>query len=126
MTDTMIEKAPLILAGKGYELLIAPDAEVRKQQLIEAAARVTMVTDNDESADAQFVFETERQYFADLGEHGVKIADLLGDELETVIGTVERQRFAAPINDPATPRRNEAQLHPVLLGRQAILFALKD
>ena len=82
--------------------------------------------DSDISADTQFVFETKRQYFADLGEHGVKITDLLGDEFETVIGTVERQRFAAPIHDPATPRRNEAQLHPVLLGRQAILFALKD
>ena len=54
-TDTMIEKAPLILAGKGYELLIAPDAEVRKQQLIESAALVTTVTDNDLSASAQFV-----------------------------------------------------------------------
>ena len=54
-TETMIEKAPLILAGKGYELLIAPDAEVRKQQLIESAALVTTVTDNDLSASAQFV-----------------------------------------------------------------------
>lgn len=54
-TETMIEKAPLILAGKGYELLIAPDAEARKQQLIEAAALVTEVTDNDDSATAQFV-----------------------------------------------------------------------
>jgi hypothetical protein len=54
-TDTMIEKAPLILAGKGYELLIAPDAAVRKQELIEAASLVTAVADNDESASAQFV-----------------------------------------------------------------------
>lgn len=54
-TDTMIEKAPLILAGKGYELLIAPDAAVRKQELLEAASLVTAVADNDESARAQFV-----------------------------------------------------------------------
>jgi hypothetical protein len=53
-TETMTEKAPLILAGKGYELLIAPDAQERKDQLIEAAAAITMVTSNDESAAAQF------------------------------------------------------------------------
>ena len=54
-TDTMIEKAPLILAGKGYELLIAPDAEDRKEELLIHAASVKQVASNDESADAQWV-----------------------------------------------------------------------
>ena len=54
-TETMIEKAPLILAGKGYELLIAPDAEDRKEELLIHAASVKQVASNDESADAQWV-----------------------------------------------------------------------
>jgi hypothetical protein len=54
-TETMIEKAPLILAGKGYELLIAPDAEDRKEELLCHAASVKQVASNDESADAQWV-----------------------------------------------------------------------
>jgi hypothetical protein len=55
MTETMTEPTALILAGEGYELTIAPEAEARKTQLIEAAKAVTSVTSNDESASAQFV-----------------------------------------------------------------------
>lgn len=55
MTETLTETASLILAGNGYQLTIAPEAESRKKELIEAAELVTTVTDNDESADAQVV-----------------------------------------------------------------------
>lgn len=55
MTETLTETASLILAGNGYQLTIAPEAESRKMELIEAAELVTTVTDNEESATAQFV-----------------------------------------------------------------------
>jgi len=45
----------LILAGDGYQLTIAPEAEARKFELIAAASLVRGVSSNDESADAQFV-----------------------------------------------------------------------
>lgn len=54
MNDTLTEPTTLILAGEGYQLTIAPEAEKRKQELLDAAATVTRVTDNDESFAAQF------------------------------------------------------------------------
>lgn len=54
----MITKTPdtettaLILAGDGYSLTIAPEAEDRKQMLLAAASGITSVTTNDESGDA--------------------------------------------------------------------------
>ena len=50
-TDT----TALILAGEGYQLTIAPEAEARKRELLTQATGVTIVRDNDESADAQVV-----------------------------------------------------------------------
>jgi len=44
----------LILAGNGFELTIAPEAEKAKAALLEVAAAVRCVRDNDESADAQY------------------------------------------------------------------------
>lgn len=49
------EITTLILAGQGYELTVAPEAEKRKAELIATAATVTAVTSNDESGDAQRV-----------------------------------------------------------------------
>ena len=54
MTTTE-ETTALILSGQGYQLTIAPEAETRKLELIAAAALVTTVCDNDDSASAQFV-----------------------------------------------------------------------
>lgn len=48
------EPTTLILAGDGYQLTIAPEAEARKRELLAAAAAVTTVSDNDESHAAQF------------------------------------------------------------------------
>jgi hypothetical protein len=45
----------LILAGNGFELTIAPEAEYRKEELLCHAASVKRVASNDESADAQWV-----------------------------------------------------------------------
>lgn len=45
----------LILAGDGYDLTIAPEAEARKLELLAKAGEVKLVTNNDESSDAQFV-----------------------------------------------------------------------
>lgn len=56
----MITKTPdtettaLILAGDGYQLTIAPEAEERKQLLLAAASGITRVRTNDESGDAHF------------------------------------------------------------------------
>lgn len=55
LTPTYEELAPLILAGDGYQLTIAPEAEARKLALLEKSRNVTVVTSNDESADAQHV-----------------------------------------------------------------------
>jgi hypothetical protein len=56
MTTTQdTDTTALILAGEGYQLTIAPEAEKRKLQLLGAAKLVTEVTDNDDSANAQFV-----------------------------------------------------------------------
>jgi hypothetical protein len=49
------ETTALILAGEGYQLTIAPEAEQRKAVLLEQATNVLLVTSNDESADAQVV-----------------------------------------------------------------------
>jgi hypothetical protein len=43
----------LILAGDGYNLTIAPEAEARKLTLLKASGGISAVTTNDESADAQ-------------------------------------------------------------------------
>lgn len=53
ITKTNDDTTALILAGEGYQLTIAPEAEARKRELLTAAAAVTTVTTNDESADAQ-------------------------------------------------------------------------
>jgi len=55
ITKTTEETTALILAGDGYQLTIAPEAEERKLELLVQAAKITEVTTNDESADAQFV-----------------------------------------------------------------------
>jgi hypothetical protein len=55
MSTITEETTALILAGDGYQLTIAPEAETRKLELIEAAALVTTVCDNEDSASAQFV-----------------------------------------------------------------------
>jgi uncharacterized protein with beta-barrel porin domain len=52
MTTTE-DTTALILAGEGYQLTIAPEAELRKRELLTASASITTVTSNDESADAQ-------------------------------------------------------------------------
>lgn len=54
-TATTEETTALILHGQGYELTIAPEALIRKTELLESAQTVTAVGRNDESADAQFV-----------------------------------------------------------------------
>lgn len=48
------EIMPLILAGDGYQLTISAEAEQRKTELLAKAEAITTVTDNDESAKAQF------------------------------------------------------------------------
>lgn len=48
------EIMPLILAGDGYQLTISAEAEQRKAELLAKAEAITIVTDNDESAKAQF------------------------------------------------------------------------
>jgi len=53
-TPTIEETTALILAGDGYQLTIAPEAENRKTDLLSAAAQVTSVTCNEESSLAQF------------------------------------------------------------------------
>lgn len=56
MTTTQdTDTTALILAGEGYQLTIAPEAEARKNELLKQATGVTTVTSNDESADAQVV-----------------------------------------------------------------------
>lgn len=48
------ETNTMILSGQGYDFSIAPEALVQKQQLLDAASGVVLVTSNDESADAAF------------------------------------------------------------------------
>ena len=48
------EPTTLILAGEGYNLAIAPEAEARKAELLGIARAVQHVRDNDESAEAQY------------------------------------------------------------------------
>ena len=49
------EATALILAGEGYQLTIAPEAEARKSQLLEMSGKVEFVASNDDSANAQAV-----------------------------------------------------------------------
>ena len=55
MNTQLTEITPLILAGSGYQLTIAPEAEDRKSFLLVVASNVTGVSSNDESGDAQQV-----------------------------------------------------------------------
>jgi hypothetical protein len=48
------EIMPLILAGDGYQLTIAAEAEARKAALLEQSSAITAVNDNDESGRAQY------------------------------------------------------------------------
>jgi hypothetical protein len=52
---TTTDTTAMILYGNGYTLEIAPDAAKQKTELLALAEMVTTVTDNDESAKAQFV-----------------------------------------------------------------------
>ena len=54
MNAQLTEITPLILAGEGYQLTIAPEAEERKEQLLTASSNVQSVTSNDESGDAAY------------------------------------------------------------------------
>ena len=47
------ELMPLILAGDGYQLTIAPEAIQRKTDILSASSTIQIVGDNDESAVAQ-------------------------------------------------------------------------
>jgi hypothetical protein len=49
------EIIPFALAGEGYQLTIAAEAEARKSELLTLAGNVTTVSSNDESGDAQHV-----------------------------------------------------------------------
>ena len=53
MTNTT-ELMPLILAGDGYQLTIADEAIIRKAEILKHSADITAVSDNDESARAQY------------------------------------------------------------------------
>lgn len=53
-TTEITEITPLILAGDGYQLTISAEAEQRKTELLAKAEAITIVTDNDQSAKAQF------------------------------------------------------------------------
>ena len=48
------ELMPLILAGDGYQLTIAPEAIQRKSNILSASSTIQIVGDNHESAVAQF------------------------------------------------------------------------
>ena len=48
------ETTALILVGNGYQLTIAPEAEERKAELLVHSRTISQVTNNDESADAQW------------------------------------------------------------------------
>ena len=48
------EIMPLILAGDGYQLTIADEAIIRKAELLANSASITAVSDNDDSARAQY------------------------------------------------------------------------
>jgi hypothetical protein len=52
--NELSEITPLILAGDGYQLTISAEAEERKTELLAKAEAITTVTDNDQSAKAQF------------------------------------------------------------------------
>jgi hypothetical protein len=52
--NQLTEVTPLILAGEGYQLTIAPDAVDRKNYLLLVASNVQSVRDNDESGDAAY------------------------------------------------------------------------
>lgn len=54
MNTELTEITPLILAGDGYQLTISAEAEQRKAELLAKAEAIKIVTDNDESAKAQF------------------------------------------------------------------------
>jgi len=54
MNTETTEIMPLILAGDGYQLTISAEAEQRKAELLAKAEAITNVTDNDQSAKAQF------------------------------------------------------------------------
>ena len=54
MNTEITEITPLILAGDGYQLTISAEAEQRKTELLTKAEAITIVTDNDQSAKAQF------------------------------------------------------------------------
>ena len=49
----MKDNTTLILSGSGYELLVSPDAEARKTELITAAQAIVTVTSNTEASTAQ-------------------------------------------------------------------------
>jgi len=52
--NTLTEITPLILAGDGYQLTIAPEAVARKEELLSVSKAVCHVRDNDESGDAAY------------------------------------------------------------------------
>jgi hypothetical protein len=54
-TQAPAEFRALILQGEGYELIVPPEAEALKQELMAMAGRVLVVNDNDSSAEAQHV-----------------------------------------------------------------------
>ena len=54
MTNEITELMPLILAGDGYQLTISAEATARKAAMLAKSESVTIVTDNEQSAAAQF------------------------------------------------------------------------
>ncbi len=50
----------------------------------------------------------------------------LGHDIDAEIGAVRRQRRAVAVEDPAPPRRDQGEVHPVRFREHLVFFVLGD
>ena len=61
-----------------------------------------------------------------LGNHLRAVDDLLGNQIDPKARPVDCDRLAVAVNEPAAPRRDRDQLHPVALAQQLVFLILGD
>jgi hypothetical protein len=76
--------------------------------------------------DALHFLGRQLQKLRELRHDPLRLLQLIGDEIDAVIGAVDRDRLAVAVDDPAPARRHQHHLNAILFGQQLVALILRD
>ena len=77
-------------------------------------------------ADLGHVVRRQRQQARQLRDHRVGILELVGNEIDPVITSIDGHRLPVTIDDPAAAGRDQTHLDAIALGKVAVPLVLGD